>query len=344
MPNIFRCFVASKFGEPFDSIFTGGIAPLASVNFGNARVAFVRADINLIGLDFLGSVRSNIEAADFILADISPYSVDAGGVEETIPFNPNVFYEIGYAKALEKPLIVISHGPERRPPVDLVDCIVQWYTWGDDQDVEADHLLSVLTPAVREAIADVKREKRILKPSYPVTCYSERTAADIPERIAAARHMINILQTNLATVRSNYLRSIEQAIKSPREDGEEFRVRILTLDPDSYFTSFRAKHLNIEVAKYRQELHKSIRAVVKALEQYPEVEIRVYDDFPEQIVFMADDVVFDCTVAQNFRSRKLCTFKTDLKNLGAERSFLFHFESLWSRAQPYKGELSPIEK
>lgn len=333
--NIFSCFIMMKFGEPFDSIYTNGISPLSRVNFGYDRVSFQRADINQKGLNFLRSIWSNIKSCDFVLADISPYSTKRGQQEKYMPFNPNVFYEIGYAKALNKPTIAISHGERKRPPVNLTDCIVQWYTWGEDPDKDSDNLVSILTPALVDAIRDVKKESRILSTSYPVGCYSDRKIAGIDRCIEAARREINILQTNLETV-IGYIVSIKKAIESARKEGGKIRVRILTLDPDSYFAEFRAKQLTVEVATYRQELHKHIKAFFKVLGTYPEVEIRIYDDFPTQIVFMADDNVFDCTVARGFKSRELCSFKTNLKNLGAERSFLFHFTSLWTIARTFQ--------
>lgn len=200
-------------------------------------------------------------------------------------------------------------------------------------------MVSLLTPAFVDAINDVERERRVFAAEYPVMCYSDREAAEIDIALAKARREINILQTNLETVGDNYTTSIEKAIERARAGSCAIRVRILTLDPDSYFTAFRAKQLTIGVAEYRRKLHANIESVLRVLGKYSEVEVRVYDDFPTQIVFMADDDVFDCTVARGFKSRELCSFKVDLKNLGVERSFLFHFRSLWTMAEPYQRAL-----
>lgn len=44
-----------------------------------------------------------------ILADIKRYVAEAAVVvAEITPLNPNVFFEIGYADALQKPLILIA--------------------------------------------------------------------------------------------------------------------------------------------------------------------------------------------------------------------------------------------
>lgn|GEM_PF-2626761 len=122
----FTCFVIMKFGSFFDDIYTKGIAPISRLPFGSDRVRLRRADVNRKGLNFLHNVWSNVQACDFVLADISPYDEPTSTGRRTIvPYNPNVFYEIGYAKALNKPVVVISHGDRGRPPVDLTDCIVQ---------------------------------------------------------------------------------------------------------------------------------------------------------------------------------------------------------------------------
>lgn len=335
MQELFKCFVAMKFGEPFDSLYNKGILPLANVDFNDARVSFMRADRNLKSLDFLRNVWMNIKASNFVLADISPF--------DNTPFNPNVFYEIGYAKALNMPVIVISHGGHDRPPVNVTDCIKLVYPYyKEDMEAMADQLSNILTPAIGEAINTVKRETMVQSESYDVTCYKDRNAADIGKAIVSARREIIILQTNLATIHL-YLESILEAIKLSREQKTQLRVRILTLDPDSYFAAFRAKQLTIAVAEYRKELHENIVAVIKELRTYPEVQLRVYDDFPTQIVFMADDKVFDCTVARRFRSRNLCTFKIDLRSMGVEKSFLFHFESLWEIAGTYKAEFQNMK-
>lgn len=113
-------------------------------------------------------------------------------------------------------------------------------------------------------------------------------------------------------------------------------MRVLTLDPDSYFTKIRADQLGLATVHFRNELHKSIRTVIERLSEFKEqFSLRIYDDFPTQITFIIDDFVYTCTVAKNVRSRELCTFRLQKLAAGVERSFLFHFESIWSNARIY---------
>ncbi|MFZ3169742.1 MAG: hypothetical protein WA130_19175 [Candidatus Methanoperedens sp.] len=115
------------------------------------------------------------------------------------------------------------------------------------------------------------------------------------------------------------------------------KLRILTLDPDSYFAQKRAEQLGLAVAHYRYELHESIQLILKELSGYGDkFSLRIYEDFPTQITYIIDDHVYSCTVARNYRSRELCTFKLSKNATGVERSFFFHFNSVWSNSREYK--------
>lgn len=65
-----------------------------------------RADRNPESEPFLENIRRDIEAADLIIADCSDV-------------NPNVFYEIGYAHASNKHVVLITSDPPEKIPADL---------------------------------------------------------------------------------------------------------------------------------------------------------------------------------------------------------------------------------
>jgi hypothetical protein len=86
-----RAFVATQFSEPFDRIWGQVI-----------KQAVTDADFHPIRLD-------EIVGPNPILADIKQHVAEAAVViAEITPRNPNVFYEIGYADALHKPLILLA--------------------------------------------------------------------------------------------------------------------------------------------------------------------------------------------------------------------------------------------
>ena len=104
-----RVFVAMQFGEPFDTIYTQVIKP--SVRGLDLEV--VRIDeIAGPGIIF-DDIQRNISEANIIIAEI------------TAP-NQNVFYELGYAHALNKPTILLAKRG-RELPFDIRSYRVIFY-------------------------------------------------------------------------------------------------------------------------------------------------------------------------------------------------------------------------
>ncbi|HEX6700724.1 MAG TPA: hypothetical protein VF101_08345 [Gaiellaceae bacterium] len=127
-----QAFVVMQFGEPYDSIYSDVIAPVAAALGFEAR----RAD--------------EFHAPGIILQDIITSLVTSSViVAEITPPNPNVFYELGYAHALGKPTILLAER-DRELPFDVSGYRVIFYdnTIAGKQAVEDDlrrHLLSILS-------------------------------------------------------------------------------------------------------------------------------------------------------------------------------------------------------
>ena len=84
-------FVAMQFGEPYDSLYRSVIRPKAhSLGFDVTRID----EVNRPGIIFQ-DIQKKIEDAKVVIAEI------------TAP-NQNVFYEVGYAHALNKPTILLA--------------------------------------------------------------------------------------------------------------------------------------------------------------------------------------------------------------------------------------------
>lgn len=94
-------FVIMPFAESFDDVYILGIREVAE------RQGYVveRADDIEHNQDILAVLQNQIRTADVVIAD-------------TTQQNPNVFYEIGYAHAANKPTILVSRKGEKIP-VDL---------------------------------------------------------------------------------------------------------------------------------------------------------------------------------------------------------------------------------
>ncbi len=114
-----------------------------------------------------------------------------------------------------------------------------------------------------------------------------------------------------------------------RNNNRSLEVALLSLDPDSNFAAARAKQLGINVYKFRNELHTALRTLRECFGRYPNVEIRIYDDFPTQICFIIDSIVYNCTVTKHQQSRNNCLFKFDSKHPSLFMSFVSHFTSVW---------------
>ncbi|WP_420126077.1 restriction endonuclease [Longimicrobium sp.] len=93
-----KIFVLMPFSEAFDDVYIIGIREVAE------QLGYVveRADDIEHNQDVLAVLQDQIRTADVVIAD-------------TTTQNPNVFYEVGYAHASDKPTILISRQGEKIP-------------------------------------------------------------------------------------------------------------------------------------------------------------------------------------------------------------------------------------
>jgi hypothetical protein len=91
-------FVAMQFGEPYDTIYRAVIRPKAqALGFEIVRID----EVNRPGIIFQ-DIQRKIEDAKVVIAEI------------TAP-NQNVYYEVGYAHALNKPTILLAQRGKELP-------------------------------------------------------------------------------------------------------------------------------------------------------------------------------------------------------------------------------------
>ena len=120
-----------KFGEPYDALYRDVVQPVSK----KAGFYAVRADDIFRPGVILQDIIQGIVGSDVILAEITPV-------------NANVFYELGYAHALNKPTILLANRETEELPFDISGYRVIFY---DDSirgkgDIEATlrkHLESV---------------------------------------------------------------------------------------------------------------------------------------------------------------------------------------------------------
>lgn len=108
-----RAFVVMQFAEPFNSLYTEVIKTVAEEA---GFEAFRADDVFKPGIILQDIIRS-IVTSDVIVAEVTPA-------------NPNVFYELGYAHATEKPTILLAEKPtdaSRSLPFDISGFRVIYY-------------------------------------------------------------------------------------------------------------------------------------------------------------------------------------------------------------------------
>ncbi len=92
------CFVISPFGEPFDTYFTHIVKPAVE----ECGLLAVRGDSLYRPTSIMDDIWEGIREAKFLIAELTHR-------------NPNVFYELGLAHALSKPVILISNSIDDVP-------------------------------------------------------------------------------------------------------------------------------------------------------------------------------------------------------------------------------------
>jgi hypothetical protein len=252
-----------------------------------------------------------IRGSDFCIADLNGQ-------------NSNVLYEIGIARGLGKRAVLICQNRED-VPTDLRGFITVTY-----EPTQLDKLASDIAQHFEGIKKEVEtlREKQQQTELARVAYFDRRDDANIPALMGQASRSINILQTNLAIIQSNYMPALRDALKS----RPDLRLRILTLDPQSIFVNYRGLQVGFRgnTGLYREELGVNLRSVYFLLQGFGDrVQIRLYDDFPTQIAFFFDDEVLSCVVSATGRSRENCAFLLHGQRPGAKNSFVDHFDHLW---------------
>jgi len=312
-PSSYKCFVAMPF-KPDDEatkILISGIAPTCELlKSTGIEVTFYRADYNLQALVLWDNIRKKIEDCDFLIADITEG-------------NPNVLYELGYARALGKKAIHIT----RTKDLHLAD-LQGWYFIEysiDNLQTLSHHLARYISDVVKIVDAQVQNE------IFKVDGFRSRSTVNISQLINDSKHDIDIYTTNVGDF-LNYQDTLVHSL----QHQHNLKVRVLTMDPESDLVSRRARQLNIDTYTYRKELRKNLREFYLFGVKFPgRVSFRIFDDLPTQITFRFDDKIVTSVVSTVTRSRSNIHFKLSTKQIGVTESFIYHFEVIWGRSLTY---------
>ena len=97
-----KAFIVMQFSDEYNQLFTEVIKPVCE-SFG---LEVERADEFYTATPIIQDIIKSIKNASVIIAEITPD-------------NPNVFYEVGYAHAIEKPTILLSEVKREKLPFDI---------------------------------------------------------------------------------------------------------------------------------------------------------------------------------------------------------------------------------
>lgn len=123
-PKPKSAFVVMKFKDPYHDLYEKVIRPVAKEVEYDARPSYKIYGPGAV----LQDIQREIVASDVVIVDISP-------TEE----NENVFYELGYAHAMQKPTILLAN-KDRKLPFDISGFRVVFYsdTIGGKSAIEDD--------------------------------------------------------------------------------------------------------------------------------------------------------------------------------------------------------------
>jgi len=124
------CFVMMPFGKRFDEVYRLGIAPAASEN----GLIALRADEMASSGFILEQIRTAIQQSRICVADVTGS-------------NPNVLYEVGYAQAIRKPIVLLV-GEGAQLPFDIAHQRVIVY--GDDIESTRERLGGAIALALSD--------------------------------------------------------------------------------------------------------------------------------------------------------------------------------------------------
>jgi nucleoside 2-deoxyribosyltransferase len=320
-----NCFLAMQFLDEFNQVRNSiqQVIDILNSETGNTSVKLERADRTQKETFINDNVARHIDECDIAIVDLTGQ-------------NNNVVFEFGYAFAKGKYIIPITQDESKTLSADYRSFIYIQYEMNDLTTFESRFRLRLqeVINSIRQArnATFLEEQVTIQKAEFGVSCFTNRKVANLQKEFEKAKEHIRIVQTNLDTVVKDYADSIEKAI----EATPSLEVRLLTLDPESYFAAVRASQLGVDVSEFRAELHRSLSNLQHRFKSAENFEIRIYDDFPTQICFTIDNFIYNCVVSKYQPSRNNCLFKLPASYPALHTSFNLHFTSVWRDARTTK--------
>lgn len=353
MPDI--AFVSMPFGKDPDSpenewtkLYDYGLKPLEQ-EIGNlvegikyVPIKLWRADKAWESLNLKTNVMRGIENSTFIICVLTTKVTDgSAGLRLS---NPNVLWELGYAEALGKPIVVLADDPSLSqlpiltgsPNVCTYDHEVVKATKVTNAKDSLSHIAKNLSPYIQMASREAKKGFRVGGRTN-IIAYPKRDAIDLVKMISNAIDQVDILTTNTCYFLFDKLKGNKNPIHDALQNGAS--VRIVTMDPESVIAEYRAKQLIKEqdIPGYRKELRDGIIEMFQSFHNYEQFHLHIYNDLPLQITFRIDDTIITSVVTRGDRARKRLQIQFSLYDEGVTESFVSHFQSMFETSKDVSG-------
>ncbi|NOT86172.1 MAG: hypothetical protein HOP02_15660 [Methylococcaceae bacterium] len=315
-PKQFTAFISMPFDAFFDDLYHQGIKAVND-HLKAYRLKIIRLDESAYRKQRIQeNVLAHIDTSDLLIADISRYPKSPSP-------NVSVMHEIGYAAGRRLPVVLIG-SPEtlKALPSNLQGDIVTVY------DHETDHDYSRFAVKLAHQLEATISEKVLprVRGEYQLEGFSGRNGVHLDYLISLARQRVFILTTNLSYTASYLCEAIKEAVER-NKGNPDFRVEILTMDPESNVANERAVQLGRTARVYRDELRESLEHLQRAFTGLKNVEIMTYTSLPTQMTFIVDNHVVVAVVSMTELSREGTHFLLSDSPRGAE-PFIGHFRAV----------------
>lgn len=342
MPQV---FVSSPFGTDPNNVtnvwtvfFDEVMDKLGEEIEPDGTLRIVRAGRELRDLALRTDVETLIDNSAVMVAVLAPNNPNSESIDPAHCFNANVMWEIGYAQALGKPVVLLveSRVMELRPELirSMNACAYDHPLLKTNESIEQNRskynqIINNVTPYVRRALEQARTGLDGIHQSK-ARIHRLREDLHLDSLIATARERVHILTTNLDWFQFLLDPETEDthAFETALKNGVE--INILAMDPESPHANYRAVQLGFDydVREYRNTLRESIIRLYAQFHRFDKFRLKLYDDLPLQITFQIDNKIFTNVLTTGRQARSNIHLQFNSATDGVSESFRSHFDHM----------------
>jgi hypothetical protein len=309
MSERLRCFIIMPYSKESDFIYSAAIAPVLK-ELPEYDIMMLRADMMPRNMTIKAHVEKAVQSADFCIADMTGH-------------NPNVMYEVGFATAIDKPLVLTRKRGSELIPADISSIATLEY---DEQSL--DMFRERLSIACLQAIgrAELNRTiKQETRQAFTGIGLSRIEPDFVDKFMASIQGEFSALISSPAIFVRDFLPKIELA------QHADLAIRLLIPDPEADFTSYRARKLALNVAQYRTELWQALESLLERAKSLA-IDLRLTDAYIPNSIYLSENIGI-LVPELSSRSYQVSIAMVFDRNNSEVFSVLKHqFEQAWSSA------------